>query len=233
MKDTLSIRCERGLRYELFLHRFVRRYERNGIRFLFISAVMPNVEQFAQWITGRETDALLTSDWRASQLLLGILRWDGQSGRVNYRYRDQEKVDQSFFIPNYFTRLDTQKLKIAGCNRRQYPGSNATKGVLTALAAIKATSEGSTLVFTPQKDNVESIAKSIIEAAQLQERINRHFGQIKDVLPRCVDDEKAKKLSRCIRYAEETTGADSIVVRSLKCGFVVHSGNIPKALRVH
>ena len=225
---------ERGLRYELFLHRYIRRYERNGVRFLFISAVMPNVEQFAQWITGRDTNAVLASDWRASQLLLGTLRWDGQSGRVNYRYRDQEKVDQSFFISNYFTRFDPQKLRAAGCNRRLYPGSNATRGVLTALAAIQATNEGSTLVFTPQKDHLASIAKSIIEVVELQEQINRHFRQVGDVLPRCVDDdEKAQKLSRCIRYAEETTGADSIVVKSLKCGFVLHSGNVPKALRVH
>jgi hypothetical protein len=57
---------------------------------LFISAVMPNVEQFARWITGRDDNAVLASEWRASQLLLGIISWDGISGRIDYTYRDEE-----------------------------------------------------------------------------------------------------------------------------------------------
>lgn len=225
---------ERGLRYELFLHRFIRRYERNGIRMLFISAVMPNVEQFARWITGRDDDAILASDWRASQLLLGILSWDGTSGRVDYTHRDQDKVDQSFFISNYFTKFDPRELRDARCRRRLFPGSNPSRSELIALAAVKATSEGPTLVFTPQKNNVEAIAESIIEVVELQEQINRHFRRPGKALPICIDDEaKANKLAHCIRYAEESTGANSIVVRALKCGFVMHYGNVPRALRIH
>ncbi len=225
---------ERGLRYELFLHRFIRRYERNGIRILFISAVMPNVEQFARWITGRDENAVLTSDWRASQLLLGILSWDGTRGRVDYTHRDQDKVDQSFFISNYFTQFDPYELRAARCRRRLFPGSNPSRSDIIAMAAVKATSEGPTLVFTPQKNNVEAIAESIIEVVELQEQINRHFRRPRKVLPACVDDEvKANKLARCIRYAEECTGANSIVVKALKCGFVMHYGNVPRALRIH
>ena len=94
---------ERGLRYELFLHRLLRRYERNGVRTFFISAVMPDAEQFSQWITSRDSkEGVLETDWRASQLLLGILSWDGERGRVDYTYRDRDQVDQTFFIPNYF-----------------------------------------------------------------------------------------------------------------------------------
>lgn len=225
---------ERGLRYELFLHRFIRRYERNGVRMLFISAVMPNVEQFARWITGRDDNGVLASDWRASQLLFGIIRWDGTSGRIDYTYRDEEKVDQSFFITNYFSRFDPGELKAAKCGRRLFPGNKPRKGDLTAMAAIKTTSEGPTLVFTPQKDNVESVAEAIIEVVRLQEQINEHFQRPGRVLPICVDNkEKANKLARCIRYAEESTGENSIVVRALKCGFVIHYGNVPRSLRIH
>lgn len=225
---------ERGLRYELFLHRIIRRYERNGVRMLFISAVMPNVEQFAKWITGRDDNAVLTSEWRASELLLGIISWDGISGRVDYTYRDEEKVDQSFFITNFFSRFDPNELKAIACGLRVFPRKNPTKGVLTAMAAIKTTSEGPTLVFTPQKDNVEAVAESIIKVVELQEQINRHLQKPGSVLPVCInDDVKALKLERCIRYAEESTGADSIVVRALKCGFVVHYGNVPRSLRIH
>jgi len=162
------------------------------------------------------------------------MSWDGISGRIDYTYRDEEKVDQSFFISNYFSRFDPHELKAAACGRQVFPGKNPTKSVLTAMAAIKTTNEGPTLVFTPQKDNVESVAESIIKVVELQEQINRHLQKLGRVLPVCVDDDvKALKLARCIRYAEESTGADSIVVRALKCGFVVHYGNVPRSLRIH
>lgn len=225
---------ERGLRYELFLHRLIKRYERNGVRMLFISAVMPNAEQFATWITGRGSDAVLESDWRATQLLLGVLSWDGVSGRVDYTHRDQDEVDQSFFISNYFRKFDPDVLRAAKCGHQKYPKKNPSRSVLTAMAAVKTTSEGPTLVFTPQKNNVESIAKMIIEVVELQERINQHLQQSEKVLPINTDTkEKFDKLARCIRDAEETTGANSIIVRSLKSGFVIHHGGVPRSLRLN
>ena len=113
-----------------------------------------------KWITGRDENAVLASDWRASQLLLGIMSWDGIGGRIDYTFRDEEKVDQSFFITNYFSGFTSSELRAAGCGRRVFPRKNPTKSVLTAMAAIKTTSEGPTLVFTPQKDKEELVDKA-------------------------------------------------------------------------
>ena len=110
---------------------------------------------------------------------------------------------------------------------------NPSKSVLTAMAAVKATNEGPALVFTPQKDNVDSIAEKIIEVVELQEKINQHLQRSEKVLSVNTDTkEKFDKLARCIRNAEETTGANSIIVRSLKSGFVVHHGGVPRSLRL-
>ncbi len=71
----LSLRKARGLKYEVFLVRLVARFEATDTRILFLSAVMPNAEQFAEWITG-DRAGLVSSDWRPSRLMLGsALEW--------------------------------------------------------------------------------------------------------------------------------------------------------------
>ncbi len=225
---------ERGLRFELFLHRLVRRYERNGTRMLFISAVMPNVEQFSQWITGRDSeDGVLTSDWQATQLLLGILQCNGESGRVDHLYRNRKRLDGNSFISNYARAFDPELLREANCGRRKYPGKNATKGGVISLAALEAVKDGAVLIFTPIKRYVESIANKLIEAIELQEKINAHLGLNQAVLPVKIHSREEKnKLDRCLDYAKESTGADSIIVRVLEKGFVIHDGDVPRALRI-
>ncbi len=226
---------ERGLRFELFLHRLVQRYERKGTRMLFISAVMPNVEQFSQWITGRESeDGVLTSDWQATQLFLGVLQWNGESGRVDHLYRNRKRLDGNSYIPNYARAFDPELLREANCGHRKYPGKNATKGEVISLAALEAVKEGAVLIFTPLPQNVESIAKKLIEAIELREKINAHLGLSQAVLPVGIDSREEKnKFDRCLEYAKESTGGDSIIVRALEKGFVIHDGDVPRALRVH
>lgn len=226
---------ERGLRFELFLHRLVRRYERKGTRILFVSAVMPNVEQFSRWITGRDSeDGVLTSDWQATQLLLGILQWNGQSGRVDHLYQNRKRLDGSPSIPKYIRAFDPELLRGSNSGRRKYPGKSPGKDLLAALAALAAVEEGAVLIFTPIKRSVESIANKLIEAIELQEKINAHLGLNSAVLPvRIRSREEKNKLARCLEYAKESTGTDSIIVRALEKGFVIHDGDVPRALRVH
>ena len=54
----------------MFLQRLIRRFEPTETRIIFLSAVMPNAEQFAEWITG-DSSGLVASNWRPSRLMLG------------------------------------------------------------------------------------------------------------------------------------------------------------------
>jgi superfamily II DNA/RNA helicase len=225
---------ERGLRFELFVHRLVRRFERNGTRMLFISAVMPNLNQFSQWITGRDSDdGVLTSDWQSTQLLLGILQWNGNGGRVRQLYRNRKALDGEPGIADYVRELDPDLLKESKSGKKRYPGCNPKTSNIVALAALEASKEGPVLIFTPLKRNVESIAKRLIEAIELQESINGFLGLPQPVLKIGIHNKQDKnKFDRCLSYAEECTGRDSIIVKALNKGFVIHNGNVPRALRV-
>jgi len=82
---------ERGVRFEVFLHRLVSRFANRNVRFLFLSAVLPNVEQFAAWITG-DSNNVIESDWRPSRLMLGELRWNGKTARIEYTNSGHEPL---------------------------------------------------------------------------------------------------------------------------------------------
>jgi superfamily II DNA/RNA helicase len=222
----------RGLRYEFFVHRLVRRFADRGIRVLFISAVMPNVEQFTKWITNQEPkNGLISSDWRASQLFLGTLKWNGRTGRVDYLYRGLEPINVPMFFMSFMTALPSAELRRAKADRYVFP-RKGSKSEIIALAGVKAAQEGATLIFASQPGFVHSVARAVLKALSLQ-RILDEQREISSIeLPRRRDSEGIRMLDRCIRLAEETTGPDSLVVKALKAGFVVHHGDIPKPLRV-
>jgi superfamily II DNA/RNA helicase len=222
----------RGLRYEFFVHRLVRRFADQGIRVLFISAVMPNVEQFTKWITDKEPkNGLISSDWRASQLFLGTLKWNGETGRVDYLYRGLEPINGPMFFGRFMTALPSAELRRAKADRYVFPGKRK-KSEIIALAGIEAAQEGTTLIFASQPGFVNSVATAVLKALSLQRILAEHRGVSPLELPRRRDPEGVRMLDRCIRLAEETTGSDSLVVKALKAGFVVHHGDIPKPLRV-
>jgi len=224
---------DRGLRYELFIQRLVRRYRRRGARILFISAVMPNVEQFSEWITGRSGhEGIIESNWRPSQQMIGMLTWNGSNGRIDFLYRDLERLDEDFFITNYLTSFNKAELQAAGLRSRRFPRKNASKGIILALAAVRAANEGATYVYAPQIRLVEGIAESLLEVIKIQKTINALSSSSVSVLPVSSKPEDQAKLQQCIEYAEECTGKDSLVVRGLKNGFVVHHGDVPRALRI-
>lgn len=224
----------RGLRYEMFLHRVVRRFADQGVRVLFVSAVMPSADQFTLWITGREAgEALIESNWRASQLYVGVLTWDGTSGRIDYLYRGLEKVETPMFIPAFVTAFPTQELRSAGARRYVFPGrGSGSKSEIVAVAALKAVRIGPTLIFAAQPQFVESIAKSVLEALSLQTTLAEKKGVKPEGLPLSDNPADSRVLENCIRLAEETTGPNSLMVRALRAGFVIHHGDIPKVLRV-
>jgi replicative superfamily II helicase len=77
---------ERGRKYQTLLQRLIyalkikrEKSERQSTRLLFISGVLPDVQNFADWLTGDRNNIVETS-WRPTDepYLPGVLRWDGK-----------------------------------------------------------------------------------------------------------------------------------------------------------
>jgi hypothetical protein len=217
---------ERGLRYEMFLQRLVRRFVMKGVRTFFLSAVLPNTDEFAQWIAGQQENVLQTA-WRPSRQLIGELRWDGHSARIDFLESDHSALEHECFVPHFIVPIDPRPLRPRGIlRRREFPKEI---GEVVAEAAVRLAQQSMTMVFCARKQSAMPLARNVMESIQIQAAVAAEMG-MSFALP--ISEDGRKQLNDCIRLAEETMGGDNEVIDFLRVGVVVHHSGIPKSLRI-
>jgi len=216
---------ERGLRFEFFLHRLLQRYRNKDCRFLFISAVLPNAKEFAEWITG-SPDQLIQSEWRPSRLMLGRLTWNGKQARIDYTHTGRRTFGQDCFVPRFIEAHECRGLP--GVGKRRLPFPKNTQEAF-ALAALLFAREGTTLVFVPQQRQAESFGKALLEALKIQKSLAQASGKDFEI-PCPLEAEDARQ--RCKDIIESEMGIDSSLLCFLSNGFLVHHSSLPQRVRV-
>lgn len=124
---------ERDIVNEMFTEELRRIVKQNNGKFLVLSAVLPNVSDISNWLTGKGEQAIECA-WRPSSQRLGILDYYGT--RVDLRWKGEV---ESF--NNSFVRDVTEKKEAV------------------AKVAIKLSSLGSVLIYVPQTRQVLSNAR--------------------------------------------------------------------------
>lgn len=198
---------ERGPKLELLLTRLKRKIAHTGGRFLFISAVIPevNAKEFAHWLAGGGENVISTS-WRPTRQLLGIFTWHREGGFVTYPELKIGK-DKVAFIPNIIAK---------GRKAKKDPDKKAT----AAKLAMAFVNQGPVLVFCGQPKYVKGVAKQLITEL---DNTNSHIGQI---LPNYKNNELLS-----IEIAKEWLGEENEIMRYLRRGIGIHYGPMPEALR--
>jgi len=222
-RTNLTLRKARGLKYEVFLVRLVARFEATDTRLLFLSAVMPNAEQFAEWITG-DRAGLVSSDWRPSRLMLGEALWNGSTVTLEYTHADRKPLEQKCFVRGFVTQLPADQIP----GRRRTPLPRNDDEAL-ALTTLEFAARGMTMVFVARKTSAEPFGRVVRDVIQLRRRIAEAAGG-EFQLP--ISPSNAAEIARCADLAREHMGADCDIATFLKEGFVVHHGSLPQALRL-
>lgn len=193
---------ERGPKLELLLTRLKRKISRTGAQFLFISAVIPeiNAKEFAQWLIGNEKNVLST-DWKPTRQLLGNFYWKGQGGFISY---PDLKIGENkvAFIPNIVV-------------SRKKPGTS--RSVPAAKLALAFFKQGPVLVFCGKTNYVKSVAKEILKELETVD--------FKKRLPQCEKDFQS------IEVAKEWLGDENFLIKCLRRGIGIHYGPMPEVLR--
>lgn len=218
-----SLRRSRGLKYEVFLHRLVTRLESTDTRILFLSAVMPNAEQFAEWITG-DKRGLVTSEWRPSRLMLGEAVWDGKRVSLRYTHANQKPLEVESFVRSFVTQREAGKL--LGKRKKPFPKDDSEA---LAQTALEFAARGLTMVFVARKASAEPLGRTIREAIENRRRFAKAAGATYE-LP--VDAKYTEDVNRCARLIRENMGEDCDLASFLQAGFVVHHGSLPQAVRL-
>lgn len=194
---------ERNIRNEMFFTHINEYALRKNIRVLLLSAVLPNADELAQWIAG-DANLVAKSDWKPSLERLGLLLWDGQRVRLEW------KGEIESFNPNFITS------KPLGYGRRRNPFPN-TKNEAVAATAVRLTQNGTVMIFTARANSVNGLAESVLLA-----------------LGRDADDYCWSQSEWDIFKAicKEELSKDDIILKAARKGIICHSNNLPNLVRI-
>lgn len=206
----------RGINYEMLLSRLRRR---NNARFLFISAIIPNINVVNRWLKGTDSH-IGDSSYRPSKLVLteALVSDDG----VDLNVYDQTYNGVSFSIPNFITKTDAQNnlLRDYDKSKRKWKKKANPVGCTLALRSLSA---GPVLLFATGKTMgicCAGLTKFLVEMLG-NGAIDTPLNYVNDT----------EKLKRIIEYASFQLGADHLLCVSLQNGFAYHHGDIPQDLR--
>lgn len=222
--DFRSLRQSRGLKYEVFLQRLVTRCEKAGARIVFLSAVMPNADQFAEWITGDKA-GLVSSDWRPSRLMLGEAVWTGTAVDLEYTHADRQSLGHKCFVRGFVKQWPAGAV---GSKRRKADFPQDGNEAL-ALTALELARHKLTMVFVAQKRSAEPLGKTLLKCLSMRRMIAESAGEQYEL---SIDPRHHTEVGRCIDLIREHLGEDSDHVEFLRAGFVIHHSGIPQPVRI-
>jgi replicative superfamily II helicase len=140
---------------EIFFEELRFFMEQNKGKFLLLSAVLPNSEDLAMWLT-KSTETIYKDTWRPSDERIGILEWTGEEVNLNWMNNDEERPS----INSKFILKEQQPLKETQRKVSFFP-SNKNEAV--ASATYKLRYFGTALIFVGVKASVFTMAEAYLK----------------------------------------------------------------------
>lgn len=214
----------RGLNYELLLSRLKSEKEVKR-KFVFISAIIPNIDKINEWLGGTEK-TVVRSTYRATEIEYGFLKpFDLTNTNYFLDVNPFKSVPQNYKLNKFLTESDftyTKQLKTKAKQSVYKYNSGNAKSVAIALKSLNS---GSVALFTPTKGRpigVLPLAKELI--SQLNTGLN---------LPNPSDFVKreSKIQIHLKQYFEILFGANYPLTQIVNYGALFHHGDLPQYVR--
>ncbi|OOV20522.1 DEAD/DEAH box helicase [Flavobacterium sp. LM4] len=194
---------------EIFYEELRYFIKQNNGRFLILSAVLPNAEDLAEWLTN-SNENVFRENWRPSDERLGVLQWNGNSVDLNWRSTDTER---NSFNPRFIV---SQEQPLKGRQRRiRFFPENKNQAI--ASTAYKLRTFGPVLIFVGLKVSVFAMAREY-DKCLIEEN---------DFVFKNQNDWKAFELA-CI----ESYGEDSEWLYFARKGILCHNGDLLSDVRL-
>lgn len=214
----------RGLNYELLLSRLKSQKDIKR-KFIFISAIIPNIGKINEWLGGSE-QTVVRSNYRATEIEYGFLKpFDDNNKNYYLDVNPFKEIPQKYRLNKFLTVNDftfTQQLKSKIKEKVYKFASGNAKSVAIALKALNS---GSVALFTPSKGKptgVLPLAKELI--CQLTNGLN---------LPKPIDFiKKGSKVQIHLKeYFEIIFGKAYLLTQIIDFGALFHHGDLPQYVR--
>ncbi|MGE3537818.1 MAG: DEAD/DEAH box helicase [Candidatus Tectimicrobiota bacterium] len=216
---------ERGARYEILLTALQDLMPASA-QTLFISAVIPdaNARQFAEWLC-KNKRAVISTDWRPTRQLLGVLNWANGRGQINFPTERSPGGEAGPFVPRAVYRKEYRDYTVK-LHREKSVSFPNNKSEIAADLAIAYADLGPVLVFTTQPAWAESCAKAIRQGLRLR-RQTEGFDIPK---PFRVAAENAVSTAT-LEASDAWLGRNGLISSLLREGIAIHHRGLPEAVR--
>lgn len=191
----------RGINYELLLTRLKKI---NKVRFLFLSAIIPNIKDVNTWLGGSESE-VGDSKYRPCPIKLGTVKDNYTLSIKNYDY-----ITDKYIIPNFLSNDERRGLKMS------------LKATSCAIA-LKSCVAGSTMIFTARKSGVMGCLSVGVEISNVIS-----LGNLKSPREFSCDSNYLDTLAEYISFQ---FGNNYHLSQFLRCGYAYHNGSLPQDIR--
>ncbi len=211
----------RGVGLELLLTR-MRARESGPPKFVFVSAIVPNIEEINVWIGGTG-DTVVRSDYRPALAEFAMLRVAGKDAGATVALQLHPHHPASTFSIERFLSCDDFRYRNASTGRVKTYSFSSVKTQAIA-SARKALSMGAVAVFAANKLGKQG-------AVGLADEL---LSQLANQLPmptpmQFINDDT--KLRAAVEYFTHEYGDSWVGTRMLGVGAVLHHGDIPQESR--
>ena len=194
----------RGVNYELLLTRL----KRNGYtRFLFISAIIPNISDINQWLGG-SVNEVGDSTYRPCKIRFALAT-KGNS-HISVHYANETVNGWSVEVNNF---LNEDQTCLVGTTQKS----------MSCALALKAIEAGPTMIYCSMKDGPRGCIKHAEEVLNI---LGRQVFKSPISFVRDLD-----WLSKVIEYCAYQLGNDYRLTQCIKEGFAYHHGQMPQDIR--
>lgn len=195
----------RGTNYELLLSRIK---SRGVARFLFISAIIPNIEDVNTWLGGSERQ-VGDSRYRPCEIKLAMAEKIQRNVCLHVYSPDLNDID--YHVESFLNRRENVRIGIQ---------NKITRSVALGLKSVSA---GSTLIFTYSKGGTYGCERVCDE---LLDVIGTY-----DYGSRLIDEGNRNQLELLHEYISYQYGLEYPLSKYLHCGFAYHNGGLPQDVR--
>lgn len=211
----------RGIGLELLLSRLSARTP--APRVVFLSAIVPNVEEINAWLGGNDS-TVVRSTYRPAIAEYATLRpaGSGQQRDVSLELYEPSTSVPAHSLPAFLSLADFQYVKHSTGRLNTFDfGSTKTQAV---AAARKALALGSVAIFAAQKggdSGVVGLARELLKQLDVGLPLPAPLSHVRD----------AARLNQAIVYLSTEYGPAWIGTLTLEAGAAIHHGDLPQETR--
>lgn len=211
----------RGVGLELMLSRF-RSRESGAPRFVFISAIVPNIEEINAWLGG-SSDTLVKSTFRPAVAEFALLRkrGTGVTTAVDLHLHPHSRPEDQVQITEFLGRSDFTYTNTETGRQKTY--SFQSVKTLAIAMARKALPMGGVAIFAANKSGdkgVIGIAEELVEQLSIALPLPAPLMYANEVAVKEING-----------YFRDEFGSDWIGTQAIEHGVIVHHGDIPQEAR--